>query len=177
MPRLTSRRRTSRGRRTRCLVQNPKIVGFTLMPNKSDLTALPKTFSECLQKARRKFKDLGDIGFQVSKSAGDSGRHYAYCQQHPDNSLSITFAPRAAGLTQKHLLGLMFHELGHAIDFRYSSGELTQRIGSGIPREPERRADEIARRTFHHVIEYDPSIGFVQCVDCNGVSPRPKGLK
>jgi hypothetical protein len=158
-------------------VQNPKIVGFSLMPNKADLSVLPRTFAECLKKAQRKFPDLGHVGFNVNEDAGDSGRHYAYCQQFPDDSLAITFAPRAAGLTRKHLLGLMFHELGHAIDFRFPVEGLTRRVGSGIPRERERRADEIARRTFNHVIQYDPKIGFVQCVACNGVSPRPGGLK
>jgi len=174
MARSTSRRRTSRAPRTQRLVRNPKIVGFALVPN---IGVLRQTFAGCLKKAQRAFPDLGHVGFEVNKDAGDAERHYAYCQQHPNDSLSITFAPKAARLTQKHLLGLMYHELGHAIDFRYPPRELTQRIGSGIPRERERRADEIARRTFNHVIQYDPKIGFVQCVRCHGVSPRPRGLR
>lgn len=144
------------------------------MPNTS---VLSRTFAKCLRFAQQAHTDLGHVGFKVSAKAGDAGRHYAYCEQHPDDSLSITVAPDAAALTHKHILGLMFHELGHAIDFRYSSDELTRRIGSGIPRERERRADEIARRVFGHVIEYDPSIGNVQCVACYGVSPRPRGLR
>lgn len=148
-----------------------------MVPNKSGKSTLTRTFAKCLRWAQGRHVDLGAIGFQVSPSAGDAGRHYAYCEQHPDDSLTIVFAPDAAVLTHKHLLGLMFHELGHAIDFRYPGGELTRRIGGGIPQERERRADEIARRTFGHVIQYDPEIGHVQCVACNGVSPRPRGLR
>jgi hypothetical protein len=174
MIRRTSRRRTSR--RTQCFKKNPKIVGFGMVPNGAS-KALTRTFAKCLRWAQGTYADLGPVGFKTSPAAGDAGRHYAYCEQHPDDSLTIVFAPDVVALTHKHLLGLMFHELGHAIDFRYPAGELTRRIGGGIPRERERRADEIARRTFGHVIEYDPDIGNVQCVACNGVFPRPRGLQ
>lgn len=175
--RCTSRRCTSRRRASRCFTRNPKFLGLLLMPNKVNADVLPRTFDKCLRFAQQKLGDLGHVGFHISKDAGTAGRHFAYCQQHPNGSLSITFAPRAAALPDEHRQGLMFHELGHAIDFRYPGGELTRRIGSGIPSESERRADEIARRVFGHTIQYDPSIGHVQCVACDGVSPRPRGLK
>jgi len=132
---------------------------------------------DCLRRAQDEFPDLGDVAFRIHKDAGDEGRHYAYCEQHRDHSLSITFAPDAADLTERHIVGLMMHELGHAIDFRYPAAELARRIGAGLPRERERRADEIANRTFGVEIQYDERIGYVQCIRCDGVSPRPRGLR
>ncbi len=138
---------------------------------------LSRVHRKLLGEAQRALPDLGRVGFEIRADAGDGGRHYAYCQQSRDGSIKIAFSPNALALSDAHLLGLMAHELGHAIDFRYPPQRLTQQIGDSIPRERERRADEIARRVFGHVIEYDPRIGYVQCVACDGVAPRPKGLR
>jgi len=134
-------------------------------------------FDSCFRALRERFPDFPNVSFRLHEDAGDQGRHYAYCEQKPDRSLHITFAPDAAELSKKHIIGLMYHELGHAVDFEYPGRHLTYRLGSGIPRERERRADEIARRVFGVDIQYDPRIGYVQCVRCDGVSPRPRGLK
>lgn len=177
---MTSRRTSRRARRVSCglaLARNPKIVGFSvpaMVPNTSKLHAAHRKY---LRAAKKRLPDLAPVAFSVRDDAGDGGRHYAYCQQHPDGATSIAFSPNAFSLPDAHVQGLMAHEFGHAIDFQFPAAEIARRLGEGIPRERERRADEIAARVFGHDIEYDPRIGHVQCIDCGGVTPRPKGLR
>ena len=189
--RRTSRRRTSRARTVSCgraLVRNPKIVGFSVAPIRAN--GLPSSrpsshgaeriyaaHRKCMRQAQAALPDLDPVAFAMRADAGDGGRHYAYCQQHPDGSTSIAFSPNSFPLPDAHIDGLMAHEFGHAIDFQFSAAEIARRLGGGIPRERERRADEIASRVFGHAIEYDPAIGHVQCINCGGVTPRPRGLR
>lgn len=140
---------------------------------------LPRTrevFDELMDKVEAgPFDDFGWISLKADQKAGNGGaRQFAYCMSK-DGNVSIAFAPKAEDLPRPNLVGLMAHELGHAIDFRYPRAVIIERLGlHGLPHGAERRADVIAEHVFGIVIEYDDDD--VQCVGCGGRSPRPAHL-
>ncbi len=123
------------------------------------------------------FDDLGWIHLASDERAGEGGeRQFAFCQAHNDGRLTVAFAPKVEKLPDSHILGLMAHELGHAIDFRYPRSVVCERLElHGLPKGAERRADVIAEHVFGFPIEYDEDD--IQCVGCGGRSPRPSYLR
>ncbi|HEY5657774.1 MAG TPA: hypothetical protein VIY27_08280 [Myxococcota bacterium] len=120
------------------------------------------------------FDDFGELGLASDKAAGDGGaRQFAYCRSEPD-AITIAFAPKAEALPHANLVGLMAHEVGHAIDARYPLEVILERTGMhGLSRGAERRADEIAEAALGVLVRYDAQD--VQCVGY-GTTPRPGHL-
>jgi hypothetical protein len=124
----------------------------------------------------RRFPDIGTVELYEDERAGqDNGagseRQYAYCKD--GDPIIIAFAPKAHRAPLDRLRGLMRHEFGHALEYRYGVKELEKRLGK-LPAEVERRADVIAERVFGEPIVYDEKL--VQCVGREGIRPRPPHL-
>jgi hypothetical protein len=159
------------------LAANPRvdIRRSPMIPNlASDLDA---TFDEAFDVIEERFPDFGEIEFyEDSKAGADNGagaeRQFAYCQD--GKPISIAFAPKAKSLPRSRLVGLMRHEFGHALEYRFGVKELERRLGRRLPGEVERRADAIAESVWEEPIVYDKK--FVQCVGVKGTSPRPRHL-
>lgn len=137
---------------------------------------IAEVFEEMTAKLGRRFSDLGPVELVADERAAKGGeRQYAYCKSGPEGT-EIAFASRAADLPLSNLRGLMAHELGHALDFRYSEEELRRRLGPlELDAGAERRADQLAEAALGTRILYDRRD--VQCVGCRtGTSPRPAHL-
>jgi hypothetical protein len=106
-------------------------------------------------------------------AAFPKNRNYAFCSS-PEHGgsfggwpgcCSICVAPKILNAKTTRVLGLLMHELGHAIDFQKT------------PRHPlhgtERRADRLAEGIWNVRIRYDGDM--VQSTCC-GVYPRPPEL-
>lgn len=140
-------------------------------------TNVDAVFDETFDRIEELFPDFGTVEFYEDEKAGaDNGagseRQFAYCQD--GNPIAIAFAPKAAKLGRPQLLGLMRHEFGHALEYRYGVKELEKRLGKKLPPQVERRADVIAELVWGEPIVYDEHL--VQCVNVNGVRPRPARL-
>jgi hypothetical protein len=152
--------------------RNPKIVGVS--PNRSSGPGkVKRVFNEAFDAIDEQFPDIGTVELHEDEAAGsDNGagseRQFAYCKD--GNPLVIAFAPKVTGLPVSHLRGLMRHEFGHALEYRYGVKELERRFGR-LPAEVERRADAIAEAVWGEPIRYDSRD--VQCVGVRGKSPRP----
>jgi hypothetical protein len=100
-------------------------------------------------------------------------RNYAYCTNPlaadkfgvEDGVCLIVVAPKILKADRPRVLGLLMHELGHAVDFQKSPDHPNH--GS------ERRADAIAQHIWGIPIRYDGDT--VQSICC-GVHPRPAHL-
>jgi len=137
--------------------------------------SLPRTqeaFDRHFDVIERELPDFGTLELHIDPEAHDGGRHYAYCKA-AGGTVLLAFAPEIEGLPPENIDGLVAHEMGHAVDFRY--GKALEGTLGPLPSDVEERADEIARRLFGKTIEYDDRL--VQCVGCGGQSPRPKGLR
>ncbi len=133
--------------------------------------ALPRVrrlFDRAFATLARRYPDFGPLALAVDEGAHDGGRHYAYCRADP-SGIAIAFAPEVERLPERNIEGLLLHEMGHAIDFRYEDAR------RGLHEDVERRADELAERTFGKVIRYDSRL--VQCTGARGTAPRPPGLR
>jgi len=133
-------------------------------------------FDECFAVLVKEFPDFGKIELVNDEKAGsDNGhgseRQFGYCMDGP--TIRIAFAAKTDALPVANIRGLMAHEFGHAIDFRYG-GKLGKMLGQRLPGGIERRADAIAKAVFGRTIKYDGKD--VQCVACQGVSVRPRRL-
>lgn len=133
-------------------------------------------FDECFDRIDEMFPDFGSCELHEDDAAGDdngagSDRQYAYCMD--GDPMVIAFAPKASELSKANLRGLMRHEFGHALEYRYGVAELERRLGK-LPPTVERRADAIAELVWGDPIVYDRRL--VQCVGKNGVHPRPAHL-
>lgn len=142
----------------------------------ADLVKARKVFDECFDIVEQMFPDFGDCELHHDERAGgDNGagsdRQYGYCQD--GDPIVIAFAAKVEELPVANIRGLMRHEFGHAIDFRYGK-QLGRMLGIRLPAGVERRADVIAEAVFGDEIRYDSRL--VQCVRCQGVSPRPRKL-
>lgn len=158
--------RTSRGKRT----SRRKTSKSRTSRSKGDKAR--RVFDVYFDKAAKAFPDLGEAHFIRDPEAHDGGRHYAYCR----NDMTIAFAPEASDLSEDHLRGLMSHEFGHLLEYRYGVSALERTLGK-LPKDIEERADAIAYKVFGDKIRYDKSIGLVQCLKCRGEYPRPQGLR
>jgi hypothetical protein len=133
-------------------------------------------FDECFDRIDEMFPDFGSCELHEDAAAGSdngagSDRQYAYCMN--GDPMVIAFAPKAVELSVANLRGLMRHEFGHALEFRYGVAELERRLGR-LPATVERRADVIAELVWGDPIVYDRRL--VQCVGKNGTRPRPAHL-
>ena len=161
-------------RYARAMRRNPKIVGY-LVPN-SSFAKTRRVFDECFDVVDERFPDFGSLELHEDDAAGsDNGagseRQFGYCRR--GTPIVIAFAPKIESLPLANIRGLMRHEFGHAIDFRYAT-KVSRMLGVRLPAGVERRADAIAEAVFGDPIEYDARL--IQCVACGGQSPRPRKL-
>jgi len=148
-----------------------------LAPNgRASMPRVRAAFDECFDALMEQFPDFGDLELhQDEKAGGDNGhgseRQFGYCMD--GNPIRIAFAAKTERLSTANVRGLVAHEFGHAIDFRYGD-KLGKMIGQRLPAGVERRADAIAKAVFGRTIKYDSKD--VQCVACQGKSVRPRRL-
>lgn len=158
-----------------------RVTEGLLTPNArvdADVPAVAAVFREAVEElVRQGYWSMDQVQLLVDERAGDGGeRQFAYCMQTGDNGIAIAFAPRAERLPKHNLRGLVFHELGHALEFEYGVKEMEKRLKSKLPAGIEPRADAIAEQVFGIVMRYDRNL--VQCAGrgCRGTSPRPASL-
>ncbi|RLB37261.1 MAG: hypothetical protein DRH30_13500 [Deltaproteobacteria bacterium] len=147
-----------------------------LEPN-AGMKNVKRAFNEAFDRIDAMFPDLGTIELHEDKRAGaDNGsgadRQFAYCME--GDPIVIAFAPKARDLPLSRLRGLMRHELGHALEYRYGVKELQRRLGRRLPEGVERRADVIAEAVWGQPLRYDDND--VQCVGVKGKKKRPAYL-
>lgn len=149
-----------------------------LAPNRSiGLYNARRAFDKCFDIVEARFPDFGECELHEDERAGsDNGagseRQFGYCKD--GQPIIIAFAAKVEQLPEHNIRGLMRHEFGHALDFRYGRRPLEKVLGVKLSPMTERRADQIAEAVFGEPIEYDQKL--IQCVDCGGVSPRPRRL-
>lgn len=136
-----------------------------------------RVFDEVFDVIADRFPDFGEAELHEDEQAGkDNGagsdRQYAYCMD--GDPIVVAFAPKAEELPLNRLRGLMRHEFGHALEYRFGVKELEKRLKKKLPPEVERRADAIAEAVWGERIEYDERD--VQCVGHGGGRRRPKYL-
>jgi len=150
---------------------------LVLNGRRSPIPRAEMLFNECFDIVEQQFSDFGDCELHVDEKAGsDNGagseRQFGYCKD--GNPIVIAFAAKVEDLPEANIRGLMRHEFGHALDYRYGRRPLEQQLGVKLSPMTERRADQIAEAVFGDPIEYDQKL--IQCIDCGGVSPRPRRL-
>lgn len=133
-------------------------------------------FDECFDALVEQFPDFGDLELHHDeKAGGDNGhgseRQFGYCMN--SKPIRVAFAAKTEDLPVANIRGLMAHEFGHALDYRYGD-ELGKMLGQRLPAGVERRADAIAKAVFGRTIKYDDRD--IQCVACRGKSVRPRRL-
>lgn len=138
---------------------------------------LDRVFDDSFDTVEKRFPDFGTAELHRDDAASsDNGagseRQYAYCKE--GDPIIIAFAEKAYRAPVSRLRGLMRHEFGHALEYRYGVKELERRLGVKLPAEIERRADAIAEAVWGEPIVYDEQ--FVQCVAADGTRPRPAHL-
>lgn len=135
-------------------------------------------FDEAFDEVAEQFPDVGTIELHEDEAAGaDNGagseRQFAYCKD--GDPIVVAFAPKAERLPESHLRGLMRHEFGHALEYRYGVAALQRHFGVSLPSKVERRADVIAELVWGQPVQYDGAN--VQCVGVAGAkSRRPSHL-
>lgn len=145
-------------------------------PKPQEMPRVEQHFDDCFDEVEETFPDVGTIELHHDDRAADdngagSERQFGYCMD--GSPIVIAFAAKAEALPDTHIRGLMAHEFGHALEYRYGVEELEKRLGK-LPPTVEARADAIAERVFGDTIRYDDAC--VQCVGCAGTSPRPSHL-
>ena len=138
---------------------------------------LDRVFDESFDVIEDQFPDFGTAELHrhdaaSSDNGAGSERQYAYCKE--GDPIIIAFAEKAYRAPVSRLRGLMRHEFGHALEYRFGVKELERRLGVKLPAEVERRADAIAEAVWGEPIVYDKQL--VQCVGVAGVHPRPAHL-
>lgn len=63
-----------------------------------------------------RYPDIRKTRFEVSAAVHDTPRHYAACR---DDGLLIQVAPQMVDLEAEHVVAILSHECGHALDFLY----------------------------------------------------------
>lgn len=158
-----------------------RVAGNLLTPNgaESDIPVVAEVFRQAVEELDRQgYTEMRDVQLLVDERAEDGGdRQYAYCLQTADRKIAVAFAPRARHLPKHNVRGLVYHELGHALEFEYGVEEMERALGCRLPDDVEQRADMIAEHAFGVVIRYDRRL--VQCTGrgCRGTSPRPAVLR
>ena len=127
-------------------------------------TIVDRIFDETFDRIEEVFPDFGTCEFYEDEKAGaDNGagseRQFAYCQD--GDPLVIAFAPKSDRLPESHLRGLMRHEFGHALEYRYGVKELEYRLRVRLPAKVERRADANAEAVVTFTPEEGGSYRFV----------------
>lgn len=136
-----------------------------------------RIFDEAFDVVAERFPDFGEVELHEDERAGaDNGagsdRQYGYCMD--GDPIVIAFAAKAEKLPLNRLRGLMRHEFGHALEYRFGVKELEKRLKKKLPPKVERRADAIAEAVWGEPIEYDGRD--VQCVGHGTGRRRPKYL-
>lgn len=149
----------------------PKLAG-----NGRVMPKVQASFHRHFDKVEREFEDMGTVELHEDDAAGaDNGagseRQFGYCMDQ--KPIIIAFASKTEMLPKKYIDGLMAHEFGHAIEFRFGRKALEEKWGP-LPDSIERRADKIASLTFGVPIEYGKLD--IQCIACGGKKVRPKRL-
>lgn len=148
-----------------------------MAPNaRAPMPKVRDAFDECFDALVEQFPDFGDLELHHDeKAGGDNGhgseRQFGYCMD--GNPIRVAFAAKTEDLPVANIRGLMAHEFGHALDYRYGD-ELGKMLGQRLPAGVERRADAIAKAVFGRTIKYDGRD--IQCVACQGKSVRPRRL-
>lgn len=147
-----------------------------LAPNGHSMIKVRAAFDECFDALVEQFPDFGDLELHHDeKAGGDNGhgseRQFGYCMD--GSPIRVAFAAKTEDLPVANIRGLMAHEFGHALDYRYGNN-LGKMLGQRLPAGVERRADAIAKTVFGRTIKYDSKD--VQCVACQGKSVRPRRL-
>lgn len=132
-----------------------------------------EVFDDAFDEVAEQFPDVGTIELHEDEAAGsDNGagaaRQFAYCKD--GDPIVIAFAPKAAQLPVSNLRGLMRHEFGHALEYRYGVDALQRHFGISLPSMVEHRADVIAELVWGEPIRYDRED--VQCVGVAGAKHR-----
>ncbi|NJN64820.1 MAG: hypothetical protein HC882_08015, partial [Acidobacteria bacterium] len=159
--------------------KNPKIVSLSppMQAAANGLSRVHACFNRNFDVLEERFPDFGDLELHHDERAGSSNGHgadrqFAFCTTKPP--FAISFASKAEKLDDAYLDGLMRHEMGHALDFRYGRRALEKILGARLPESEERRADKIAEHVFGEPIEYGALD--IQCVSCGGKPRRPRKL-
>lgn len=135
-----------------------------------------RSFDRHFDAAAREWPDLGTVELHLDEhAASDNGhgseRQFGYCKK--GDPLVIAFAAKTEQLPQAYIDGLVAHEFGHAVEFRFGRAAVERRYGR-LPESIERRADKIAEHVFGRSIEY--GVNDVQCISCGGRPSRPRRL-
>ena len=99
-----------------------------------------------------------DVEFVVASTAQapryfPGVRDFAFCQARGRGRSRIVVSPALVAQSRDRVLGILRHELGHAID-----NDRNTKAATGVDwraYRPERRADELARVAFGAPIYYD----------------------
>jgi hypothetical protein len=148
-----------------------------LAPNRrTTMSQVQAAFDECFDALLEQFPDFGELELhEDEKAGGDNGhgseRQFGYCMD--GKPIRVAFAAKTESLPVANIRGLMAHEFGHALDYRYGD-KLGKMLGQRLPEGVERRADSIAKTVFGRTIKYDGRD--IQCVACQGKSTRPRRL-
>jgi len=148
-----------------------------LAPNRrTTMSQVQAAFDECFDALLEQFPDFGELELhEDEKAGGDNGhgseRQFGYCMD--GKPIRVAFAAKTESLPVANIRGLMAHEFGHALDYRYGD-KLGKMLGQRLPEGVERRADSIAKAVFGRTIKYDGRD--IQCVACQGKSMRPRRL-
>lgn len=158
-------------------VERARTRGLASNARRRGLPSARRIFDECFDVIDEMFPDFGSCELHHDEAAAsDNGagfeRQYGYCMD--GDPIVIAFAAKIEDAPEHNVRGLMRHEFGHALDFRYGKEALERKLGRRLPDGVERRADAIAEAVFGDPIEYDCNL--VQCIDCGGRSPRPRSL-
>lgn len=142
----------------------------------SSMPNVRAAFDECFDALKEQFPDFGALELhQDEKAGGDNGhgseRQFGYCMD--SKPIRVAFAAKTEDMPVANIRGLMAHEFGHALDYRYGD-KLGKMLGQRLPVGVERRADAIAKAVFGRTIKYDGRD--IQCVACQGKSVRPRRL-
>ena len=143
----------------------------------NSMKKVEQVFDKAFDKVEAEFPDFGTVELHEDEHAGaDNGagaeRQFAYCAE--GDPIVIAFAPKATELSESRLRGLMRHEFGHALEYRFGVKELERRLGRRLPEKVERRADVIAETVWGQPIVYDTRD--IQCVGIHGKQRRPRRL-
>jgi len=142
-------------------------------PTPNPIPRVTAVFDRLFDAVEQAFPDLGEISLHHDEAAARGGaRQFAFCKKGSNDELVIAFALRAEALPEANLEGLLAHEFGHAVDFRYTPSELEARLGP-LPKTPEARADAIAQHLLGGPVRYDD---YDVQTSGPGVEPRPKHL-
>ena len=120
------------------------------------------TFQRLVKVAQKAYPSLR-VGLVLDEDFNwDPIRGYGYCTEDADGAVMVGINPKLLPATPTRKLGVLMHELGHAVLWYL-----------GVDRHTERDADLAAERLFGTKLYYD--VDDVQTTSY-GVRPRPAYL-